>query len=132
MLTRLLAATALTLALASGAYAQSNSNPSNSNEAQSNTNQATQSTQTLPEEIRTKLQNDGFTDIQIVPGSFLVSAKDKSGDPVNMVIGPHSMFMVTTVPGSSSSTTGSGNNMQNNQNSNMHNGNSGAGNSTGK
>lgn len=68
-----------------------------------------QSTQNLPTEIRSKLQQDGFTNVQVVPGSFLVSAKDKNGDPVTMVIGPNSMMMLTQVPGSGNATTGSGN-----------------------
>jgi hypothetical protein len=33
--------------------------------------------------------------VNVVPGSFLVSAKDKCGDPVTMVIGPNSMMMLT-------------------------------------
>ncbi|MGN6590463.1 MAG: hypothetical protein ACTHKE_09250 [Sphingomicrobium sp.] len=73
--------------------------------AQSNAQQATQN---LPSEIRSKLEQDGFTDVNVVPGSFLVSAKDKSGDPVTMVIGPNSMMMLTQVPKSTGSTTGSG------------------------
>src|SRR3569832_2816504 len=68
---------------------------------------ATQTTQNLPAEIRSKLEQDGFTDVNVVPGSFLVSAKDKSGDPVTMIIGPNSMMMLTQVP-TASSTTGSG------------------------
>jgi hypothetical protein len=69
---------------------------------------ASQAAQNLPKEIRSKLEQDGFTNVNIVPGSFLVSAKDKNGDPVTMVIGPNSMMMLTKVPGSNSSTTGSG------------------------
>ena len=63
-------------------------------------------TQNLPAEIRSKLEQDGFTDVNVVPGSFLVSAKDKSGDPVTMVIGPNSMMMLTQVPSSKNATTG--------------------------
>src|SRR3569832_1684873 len=68
---------------------------------------ATQTTQNLPAEIRSKLEQDGFTDVNVVPGSFLVSAKDKSGDPVTMVIGPNSMMMLTQVPSSKNAATGS-------------------------
>lgn len=62
----------------------------------------TQSEQThpakdLPKEIQHKLTSQGFSDVKIVPGSYLVSAKDKNGDPVSMVIGPHSMTMFTTM-----------------------------------
>ena len=71
------------------------------------TSNATQTTQNLPAEIRSKLEQDGFTDVNVVPGSFLVSAKDKSGDPATMVIGPNSMMMLTQVPSSKNATTGS-------------------------
>ena len=47
--------------------------------------------QPLPQQITQKLKDQGFTDVQVVPGSFLVSAKEKQGDPVSMIIGPHSM-----------------------------------------
>ena len=65
------------------------------------------SAQNIPKEIKQKLTSDGFTNVQIVPGSFLVSAKDKNGDPVMMVIGPHSMTILTELPSGNSSTTGS-------------------------
>jgi hypothetical protein len=66
----------------------------------------------LPQELSQKLQRQGFSDVRIVPGSFIVSAKDRNGDPVNMVIGPHSMtmFVVSNAGTSSGSTTGSGTN----------------------
>ncbi len=56
-----------------------------------------QQAQNLPREIQQKLTSSGFTDVQVVPGSYLVSAKDKNGDPVTMVIGPHSMTVFTVV-----------------------------------
>ena len=66
-----------------------------------------QSTQAVPQEIKQKLTADGFTNVQVVPGSFLVSAKDKNGDPVMMVIGPHSMTILTELPSAHGGTTGS-------------------------
>jgi hypothetical protein len=45
--------------------------------------------------------------VNVVLGSFLVSAKDKSGDPVTMVIGPNSMLMLTQAASSKNATTGS-------------------------
>jgi hypothetical protein len=91
MLIRLVTACAF-VALATTAYAAdtSSSNPSTTNAA---ANQ--QSAQNLPHEIQSKLQQDGFTDVKVVPGSFFVSAKDKRGDPVTMIIGPHSMLMMS-------------------------------------
>jgi hypothetical protein len=54
--------------------------------------------QRLPEEIRQKLTEMGFTDVKVVPGSFLVTAKDKQGEPVSMLIGPDSMTMFKPGP----------------------------------
>lgn len=73
-----------------------------------NDNSASQSSQSLPQQIQQKLTNQGFTDVKVVPGSFLVSAKDKQGDPVTMIIGPNSMTVFTmSASGAASSTTGS-------------------------
>ncbi len=101
----LIASTLLVAALAQGAYAQTSS--SSSNPAQPNA-QANQQTQSLPAEIKNKLTQDGFTNVTVVPGSFVVSAKDKHGDPVMMMIGPNSMTVLTAVkPQNQQSTTGS-------------------------
>ena len=62
-----------------------------------NATNARQTAQNLPQEIRAKLKNDGFTNVKVIPGSFIVSAKDKRGEPVTMIIGPDSMMMVTQV-----------------------------------
>jgi hypothetical protein len=109
MLSRLLVSVALSAALVQGtAFAQSGTGAAD----KSNLNQSAQS---LPQELKQKLENQGFSDVQVVPGSFIVSAKDKDGDPVNMVIGPNSLTMFTISSassssglGSSSETTGSG------------------------
>ncbi|HZT24221.1 MAG TPA: hypothetical protein VFA57_00840 [Pseudolabrys sp.] len=105
MITRLLASVLFAAALAQGAAFAQNNNMSG-NTAASNV-----SAQQLPEEIKNKLQQDGFTDVKVIPGSFLVSAKDKNGDTVNMVIGPNSMMMLTEVP--ANTTTGAGSPNQN-------------------
>ncbi len=52
----------------------------------------------LPRTIHDKLTKQGFKDVKIVPGSYIVSAKDKNGAPVVMVIGPNSMSVVTMTP----------------------------------
>jgi hypothetical protein len=102
MYPRLLASAVMAIALAQGAaFAQSNNSLNRSN------NEAA-STQQLPQTIKNKLEQDGFSDVKVVPGSFLVSAKDKNGDNVNMIIGPHSMMVLTESSSSESSTTGSG------------------------
>lgn len=50
-------------------------------------------------QIRTTLKNDlskaGFKNVQIMPSSFLVRAKDSKGNPVVMVINPDSVTAVT-------------------------------------
>jgi hypothetical protein len=68
--------------------------------------QASNQSQPLPQQIKQKLQKQGFTDINVVPGSFLVSAKDSNNDPVTMVIGPHSLTMFTEID-NQAQTTGS-------------------------
>src|SRR3569833_331049 len=85
MIARLLASVSIATVLASPAFAADAATKPNGSESQST---ATQPTQNLPAQIRAKLEQDGFTNVSIVPGSFLVSAKDKNGDPVTMVIGP--------------------------------------------
>ncbi len=52
----------------------------------------------LPRKIHEKLTEQGFKDVKIVPGSYLVSAKDKNGTPVMMVIGPDSATVITMAP----------------------------------
>jgi hypothetical protein len=43
------------------------------------------------QELASNLRQAGFTDVRIIPDSFLVQAKDKSGNPVTMFISPNSM-----------------------------------------
>lgn len=83
------------------AFAQSNSNSQTSNNSPP-----------APGELQKALQQDlskaGYTDIQIVPGSFLVQAKDSKGNPTQMVISPNAMTAVTAMsPQSGSGNSGS-------------------------
>lgn len=97
MTIKIVAATALIFGLCQGvALAQSSSSASST---------SSKSDHSLPQEISKKLKSQGFTNVQIVPGSYLVSAKDKDGDPVSMVIGPHSMTMITMMGQDSGSST---------------------------
>jgi hypothetical protein len=48
----------------------------------------------LPGKIRDKLTAEGFKDVQVAAGSYVVSAKDKDGNRVMMLIGPSSMTMM--------------------------------------
>lgn len=103
--TTLLAAAFLTT-VSSVALAQAASSPSTS------TPPATTRTQTggtnLQQQVTTNLQSSGFTNVKVMPDSFLVQATDKSGNPVTMFIGPNSMTEVTTVGanGQATGTTG--------------------------
>jgi hypothetical protein len=49
----------------------------------------------LSQKLRDDLGKAGFTDITIMPSSFLVRAKDAQGNPVMMVINPDSVTEVT-------------------------------------
>ena len=52
---------------------------------------------TIQQQVQNNLKQAGFTDIQILPSSFLVRAKDSAGNPVIMVINPNSVTAVTEI-----------------------------------
>lgn len=114
MRTQFASALALGLLLSGAAYAQSPSSPGSASNAGSGSNAhaSTQSSQQLAnaQQIRQDLEKAGFTDVNIVAESFVIRAKSKSGDPVLMTIGPHSMSIFETVnAGGSSSGSNTGN-----------------------
>ena len=49
----------------------------------------------IQEELTTNLLQSGFTDVKVMPDSFLVQAKDKTGNPVTMFLSPGSVTEVT-------------------------------------
>lgn len=53
--------------------------------------------QQLEQKITQDLRSDGYTNIRVVPDSFLVNATDKRGNPVVMIINPHSVFAISEV-----------------------------------
>lgn len=61
----------------------------------------------LRERIRDMLQQSGFTDIRVMPSSFMIRAKDQSGNPVIMSVSPDQMTELTEVgtPGANGSAT---------------------------
>jgi hypothetical protein len=61
--------------------------------------QNAQNPQMIQQQVRDNLEEAGFTDIHIMPSSFLVRAKDRAGNPVMMVINPDSVTAVTELPG---------------------------------
>ncbi|HEY1782212.1 MAG TPA: hypothetical protein VGG79_17590 [Roseiarcus sp.] len=89
-----LCAVLLSCGFAGSAVAATATAPTGSTDSQS----ATSNRQT-PAHISQKLRNDlskaGFTDITIMPSSFLVRAKDSEGNKMMMVINPDSITEVT-------------------------------------
>ncbi len=49
----------------------------------------------IAQKMRDDLSKAGFTDIRIMPSSFLVRAKDSAGNPVMMVVNPDSVTEIT-------------------------------------
>jgi hypothetical protein len=86
-------AAGLTLALAAPALAQNS-------QGQSPT--SGQNPANVRQQVRQNLEAAGYTDIKVMPESFLVRAKDRSGNPVMMIINPDSVTAVTTLSGSAS------------------------------
>jgi hypothetical protein len=60
-------------------------------------------TMQIEQQLHQDLSKAGYTDIKIMPGSFLVQAKDKQGNETEMMISPHSMTEVTAMSTSGSS-----------------------------
>lgn len=51
----------------------------------------------IRQQITQQLSQAGFTDVHVMPESFLVRAKDPHGNPVMMVINPDSITAVSAV-----------------------------------
>ncbi len=92
----MLLATAATFMLSTTAMAQTTSNntAADTNQPQ---NQAAMHGADLQQQVRGNLRQAGFTDIKVVPDSFLVQAKDKSGNPITMMINPGSLTEVVDI-----------------------------------
>ncbi len=91
----ILSAAAVGLLVSSAAFAQ-NTSASTTNESEKpQSSAATMAKQeSVRQEVRANLQQAGFTDIKVMPDSFFVRAKDKSGNPVAMIINPDSVTEV--------------------------------------
>jgi len=73
--------------------------------------------QNLQQKIRQDLGQAGFTDIHIIPRSFVVSARDRDGNPVEMMITPNSITAMTSgLQNQNGANEGGQNYSQNNQN----------------
>lgn len=71
---------------------------------------AAQHHRNLRHQLTSDLKQAGFTDVRVMPESFLVQAKDKNGDPVSMFISPNGMTEVAAVPGNSNNSNPSATN----------------------
>lgn len=89
------------------ALAQSSSTSSNPNTT-AGTQNSSMSADQIEQKLHTNLSKAGYTDIKIVPGSFLVSAKDSDGQPTQMMISPHSVVAMTAMQSNSGSGSSSG------------------------
>lgn len=111
MRTLILTSAALALAVAAPAFAAADTtapamNPSGvtgstNGSAQMNNPASELGTAALRGKIHGELSQAGFTDIHVMPQSFLVRAKDSSGNPVMMVINPDSVTSITRMGGPS-------------------------------
>ena len=110
ILARTFAAAILGLALAQLASAQTRPNTPPAASHPSNTageqNGAQAQRESLPHELHQKLAEAGYTDINIKPRSFVVTAKTKDGNPVLMRISPNEMTVLTEAPGERTSASG--------------------------
>jgi hypothetical protein len=51
----------------------------------------------IRQELQDQLGKAGYTSVKITPSSFFIEAKDKQGNPVQMVIGPDSFTEITAL-----------------------------------
>ena len=84
-------------ALAAMTPQSSPASESSTGSATSANNGSGTSTPQISQQLRRGLTQAGYTDLRIEPESFLIHAKDKSGNPVMMVVTPDSMTEVTAV-----------------------------------
>jgi PRC-barrel domain len=76
------------------AIAQTNTpNPSAAPPSANST--STNTAKPLRDNIRGMLQNSGFTDISVMPSSFMIRAKDQQGNPVVMSVSPDSVTEIS-------------------------------------
>jgi hypothetical protein len=92
---------AILMSVSSAAFAQTNTTPTRPPDATAPMKTLTGGSQAsvpdLQQQLTTNLQQSGFTDVKIMPGSFIVQATDKTGHRVNMFLSPDSVTEVTAV-----------------------------------
>jgi hypothetical protein len=87
---------AVTAFAAAPAFAADTSSNSMNNTSTDSSSQANASH--IGQSLRQDLTKAGFTDIRIAPEAYIVHAKNSSGDPVLMRIGPDAVTELTEVP----------------------------------
>ena len=109
-LSKTLCAVLLSCGFAGSAVAATDTAPAASTNGQSATPK-TQAPAHVSQKLRDDLTKAGFTNITIMPSSFLVRAKDSEGNPMMMVINPDSVTEVTaeSAPAASGAIKGSSN-----------------------
>jgi hypothetical protein len=115
----LTAAAALSLCQ-TAAFAQTNAPPAATTPPANSSGAAASASNATPlrDRIRDMLQQSGFTDIRVMPSSFMIRAKDQGGNPVIMSVSPDQMTELTEVgtPGANgSSNPNNGSSDQNNE-----------------
>jgi hypothetical protein len=93
-LSKTVCAVLLSCGFAGSAVAAADTAPAGSTSSQNAAPNA-QAPAHLSQKLRNDLTKAGFTDITIMPSSFLVRAKDSQGNPMMMVINPDSLTEVT-------------------------------------
>jgi hypothetical protein len=59
----------------------------------------------IRQELQDKLTQAGYTSVKITPSSFFVEAKNKQGNPVQILIGPDSFTEITAMAPKTASAT---------------------------
>ena len=102
----LLTAGAAVLLCQSAAMAQTNTPQANDTTTAPASNAMKAAPGSMRSHMRDSLEKAGFTDIKVVPSSFVISAKDKDGNPVVMSVTPDSFTEVTDESVTGSQSTG--------------------------
>lgn len=107
MRSRFLAVAGVGMALAFPAAAQTGtpSSPSVSTSKPSGT--ADPNSAAMQQKMTSDLKQAGFTDIKVMPESFLIRATNKDGHPVMMIINPDSFTEITQIGSGTTEKSGS-------------------------
>ena len=116
---RLIAATSALIFSAGVACAATTTTAPANDQNQSNAQTNPGAMAKVRQELEQNLTKAGFTDIKIMPESFLIRAKDKDGNPMMMVVNPDSVTAIQAV--GTNSANGQTNSASNNSASSTNN-----------